>query len=264
MIILNEKYNNFGSHMILTNKHKAKNVKGYLYDIYFPEYNWTAYDKKINVFNSGNIACPYEPRTLNKGYLGEGPFTTRESKDAKAGSRTRVYNTWSSILRRCYDPKFHEKEPSYIGTEMNKDWLNFQNFGYWDKENYYEIPGQTMQLDKDILIKGNKIYSPDTCVYVPHHINSLFTIRKNNRGELPLGVFETNKGKKGHYSIQCNTMFGDKKQIRRHGYSTIEDAFYAYKELKEQEIKRVADYYQQYIPQELYEALYEYEVEIDD
>jgi hypothetical protein len=59
-------------------------------------------------------------------------------------------------------------------------------------------------------------------------------------------------------------MFSDKKQIRKHGYSTIEDAFYAYKELKEQEIKKVADYYQQYIPRELYEALYNWEIEITD
>ena len=244
--------------MILVNKYPKQKC-----DIYFPEYDWTATNKSITAFNKGSIQCPYEPRTYNVGYLGEGPYLTR-NENSKAGSRTIEYSTWINMIRRCYDSKFIEREPSYQDCTICEDWYNYQNFGYWFTENYYEIPNEKMQLDKDILIKGNKEYNPETCCFVPHHINSLFTTRKSNRGELPIGVFETNKGKKGHYSIQCNTMFSDKKQIRKHGYSTIEDAFYAYKELKEQEIKRVADYYQQYIPQELYEALYNWEIEITD
>ena len=122
-----------------------------------------------------------------------------------------------------------------------------------------------MQLDKDILIKGNKIYGPDTCVFVPHHINSLFTSRKNTRcEELPIGVYYTNNKKNGHFSVRCNTMFSESKIITEHGFTNTTEAFEAYKRLKEQEIKRVAEYYKQYIPQQLYDALYNWQVEIND
>ena len=65
-----------------TNKNKC--------DIYFPEYNWTAKSVNTSVFNSGGIACPYEPRTLGVGYLGEGPYQTR-TKEMKPGERTKEY-----------------------------------------------------------------------------------------------------------------------------------------------------------------------------
>ena len=232
-------------------------------DIYFPDYDWTAKNRSIASFKKGAVQCPYEPRTYGVGYLGEGPYVTRP-EGSEPGSRTIEYNAWAGMIRRCHDLKFQEREPSYKGCTIHEDWYNYQIFAEWYTDNYYEVPGEKMQLDKDILIKGNKEYGPETCIFVPHHINSLFTVRKNNRGDLPLGVYETNRGKSGHYSVQCNTMFGSKKLITRHGFTTIEDAFIAYKELKEEEIKRVADYYQQYIPNVLYEALYNWEVEITD
>ena len=258
MEILTERINNFGSKMLMIKKYNKNKC-----DIYFPDYNWTGINISTTAFYQGTVACPYEPRTLNIGFLGEGPYKTRY-EDQKAGGRTIEYNTWISMIRRCHDLKFLEREPSYRDCTIYKDWYNYQNFGYWFTENYYEIPGEKMQLDKDILVKGNKEYGPDTCCFVPHHINSLFTARKRERGDLPIGVFETNKGYSGHYSVQCNTMFDNKKQIKQHGFTTINDAFLAYKEIKEQEIKRVADFYQQYIPQELYNALYNWEVEIND
>lgn len=255
--ILAENNNNFGSKMYMIAKYPKQKC-----DIYFPDYDWIAKNKSITAFNKGSIQCPYEPRTFNVGYLGEGPYKTRH-QNQKAGEKTLEYSTWSSMIRRCNDYKFLEREPSYQNCTIYEDWYNYQNFGYWFTENYYEVPNEKMQLDKDILIKGNKEYGPSTCCFVPHHINSLFTSRKNNRGDLPIGVYKTN-GKDDKYSIQCNTMFGDKKLITRHGFTSIEDAFFAYKELKENEIKKVADYYQQYIPNELYKALYNWEVEIND
>ena len=257
MEIIAEKYNNFGSKIYMTNRNKNK------CDIYFPEYNWTAKSVNTSAFNSGSIVCPYEPRTLGVGYLGEGPYQTR-TKEMKPGERTIEYNTWATMVRRCHDPKFQERDPSYIGCTIVDDWYNYQNFGYWYTDNYYEIPGEKMQLDKDILVKNNKVYGPDTCIFVPHHINSLFTTRKNRRGELPIGVFYTNKYSTNRYSVRCNTMFGDRKTITVHGFTDPVEAFEAYKELKEQEIKRVADYYNEYIPQQLYDALYNWQVDIND
>lgn len=127
-------------------------------------------------------------------------------------------------------------------------------------ENYYEIEGSIIDLDKDILIKGNKVYSPETCIFVPHEINSLFLKNDNKRGNLPLGV-SLHKSS-GLYGARSK-VYG-KGYVSAGYYKTIEEVFVAYKQQKESNIKEVADLYKDKIPQKLYEAMYSYEVEITD
>ena len=167
------------------------------------------------------------------------------------------------MLQRCYYPKFHEKESTYIECSVNKEWHNFQNFGIWYDENYYEIEGERTELDKDILYKGNKIYSPETCIFVPHAINSLFIKRQNVRGESVIGTTPKND----KYQVNCyllNPKTGKSKQEYLGIYDTQEKGFEVYKHYKEKNIKEVADYFKGQIPQILYNALYNYEVEIYD
>ena len=152
-------------------------------DIYFPEYDWTAKNREYKGFKNGNIKCPYERRYFGVGYIGEGKYKVWEN-----GKNTKCYKTWHNMLNRCYDEKFHEKYPTYIGCEVDKNWHNFQNFAEWYYNNYYEIEGGKMCLDKDILYKHNKVYSPKTCIFVPQTINSLFVKRDNNRGESVIGT----------------------------------------------------------------------------
>ena len=120
-----------------------------------------------------------------------------------------------------------------------------------------------MCLDKDILYKGNKIYSRDTCIFVPQRINNLFTKRDNDRGDYPIGM---HKILSGNYRVRCSNGFG--KQIDLGVYPTKEEAFRVYKQCKEKVIKEVIDYYKGKIPEHHYyrlrEAMYNYEVEIDD
>ena len=97
------------------------------------------------------------------------------------------------MLTRCYSDKYKKKKPTYEDCKVYEELLNFQNFAKWDSENYYEIEGETMCLDKDILVKHNKIYSPETCVYVPNTINVLFTKSDKIRGNTPIGVNEQKK-----------------------------------------------------------------------
>lgn len=89
-------------------------------NIYFPDYDWTAEGVSIAAFNTGSIVCPYEPRTLGVGYLGEGPYRTR-TEEMKPGERTIEYNTWATMVRRCHGPKLQEREPSYIGCTIVDD-----------------------------------------------------------------------------------------------------------------------------------------------
>lgn len=242
--------NNFGSKIIITKYRNARDI-----DIYFPEYEWTAEHKTYQDFKNGSAKCPYERRTYGVGYIGEGQFSSREN-----GKKTKLYNTWTHMLTRCYDPKYHEKKPTYIGCSVCEEWHNFQNFAQWYEENYYEIPGQRMQLDKDILVKGNKVYGPDTCVFVPQNINSLFVKSDNIRGDLPIGVCYNKQGKK--YQAQCSTGTGKTKNLGL--YNTPEEAFNAYKEFKEALINKIANNYIEDIPFELYRAMINYEVDIDD
>lgn len=167
------------------------------------------------------------------------------------------------MLSRCYSAKFQEKRPSYIGCSVSDDWLYYPNFKKWYDENYYEINNKTAQLDKDILIKGNKIYSADTCVFVPGFINNLFTKRQKLRGELPIGVNYDKASKK--YRAQLNIFENGKKTRKNLGYfTTPEEAFEVYKQAKENYIKETADNYKDKIPAELYEAMYSYRVDIND
>ena len=248
-----EKVNSFGSKIVIKEYRKRRDI-----DVYFPEYNWTFEHTTYSNFKNGNIKCPYEPRLYGKGYLGEGKYKAFEN-----GKLTDEYNIWHHMLGRCYDPKLHEKYSTYKDCEVEDKWLNFQNMCKWIDENYYEIPGEKMCLDKDILCKGNKIYSRSTCIFVPHRINTLFVKRDNDRGKDPIGVDQLPSG---NYQVQCNNGYG--KYIYLGTYPNKEEAFRVYKQYKEKVIKEVIDSYEGKIPEPYYsrlkEAMYKYEVEIDD
>ena len=96
------------------------------------------------------------------GFIGVGNYKSRN----KTG-HTKAYNAWAAMLQRCYDSKLHLRNPTYKECSVIEEWYNFQNFAGWFEKNY--IDGY--QLDKDLLIKGNKIYSPETCCFVPKEIN---------------------------------------------------------------------------------------------
>ena len=167
------------------------------------------------------------------------------------------------MLKRCYDPKYQERYFTYKGCRVEDYLLNFQNMGEWIDKNYYEVPGEQMCLDKDILHKGNKVYSRETCIFVPQRINKLFIKRDNDRGDSPIGVALTSSG---NYQVRCNN--GNGKLIPLGTYKTKEEAFQVYKEYKEKVIKEVIDSYEGIIPEPFYSklkvAMYNYKVEITD
>ena len=248
-----EGFNSFGSKMIIKEYRNNRDI-----DVYFPEYNWTFKHARYSNFKKGEIKCPYEPRYFGKGYLGEGKYKVSENRKLK-----KEYKIWHSMLTRCYDPKLHEKRSTYKDCKVEDYLLNFQHMATWIDDNYYEIPGEKMCLDKDILCKGNKVYSRDTCIFVPERINTLFTKRDNSRGNDPIGVSDLPSGT---YRVFCNNGYG--KSVYLGTYVTKEEAFQVYKQYKEKVIKEVIDSYEGIIPEPHYsrlrEAMYNYKVEIDD
>ena len=204
-------------------------------------------------FKKGLIKNPFFPTMYGIGFIGIGKFKTKD----KNGKPTKCYVAWRHMLERCYDHKYQEKKPTYKGCTVCEEWWNFQNFAEWYYSHYYEIENEKMNLDKDILHKGNKVYSPNNCVFVPQFINTLFVKCDKVRGDCPIGVRK--KGNK--FEAQLSRGNG----MEHLGYYTTPiEAFQAYKKAKEQYIKEVAEEYKDKIPQKLYDAMMNYEVEIDD
>lgn len=168
------------------------------------------------------------------------------------------YQIWVSMIKRCYDEKYHKREPAYIGCSVCDDWKYFSKFNEWFQSNESGYK-DGYQLDKDILQKGNKVYSPKTCVFVPKEINSLFCSSKANRSELPIGVSK-NKNK---YVAHCSA---GTRMMYLGSYSTPNEAFESYKAFKEQRIKNMATKFYQNgdITKPVYEAMLRYKVNITD
>ena len=102
------------------------------------------------------------------------------------GKQIPEYTVWAGMLKRCYSPKWLEQRPTYKGCTVADEWLYFSNFKQWLDDNGYKP--NVHHIDKDILIPGNKIYSPSTCLLVTLAINNLLTDRGNARGSYPMGV----------------------------------------------------------------------------
>lgn len=169
-----------------------------------------------------------------------------------------TYRKWVNMLARCYSKKYQERQPNYIGCTVCEEWLCYANFKKWLEENTYECDGETLEIDKDILVKGNKVYSKETCVIVPNTINALF-IWSNKKGDYPTGV--TKVGDKFKARVR-ETVDGKQKSIGT--YETVEEAFAEYKKVKEKLIRDTAESYKGRIPEKLYEAMMSWEVEYDD
>lgn len=199
-------------------------------------------------FNNGHLLNPYFPTVCNVGIVG--------------GRNKRYefeYVYWKNILMRCYDESVKKKHQTYKECTVCEEWLLYDNFKKWCDENYYQIENERMQVDKDILFKRNKHYSPKTCCFVPDRINSLIIKSDAIRGEYPIGVSYNKRS--GLYSA---SMKKNNKNIWLGEYTTPEKAFNIYKIEKEKYIKEVADSYKEKIPDKLYKALYNYCVEVDD
>ena len=237
-------YNTYGNKMTVIRSDEIDHV-----DVQF-ENGYIKRHVRKWCFMHGNVKSPYDKRVYGIGFIGEGKY--KPTDDYK------VYKRWQGMLQRCYDEKLHEKHPTYKNCSCCEEWHNFQNFSKWYSENYYEVEGEVMCLDKDILVKGNKIYSPETCIYVPRRINIMFTKTDALRGNLPIGV-TINKNGKYIVTMRINKRFATNKK-----YNTPKEAFESYKLLKESYIKEVAEEYKDKIPEKLYKALKNYEVEITD
>ena len=203
---------------------------------------------------AGEVRNKLYPSFYNKGFVGVGVYSIKDRK---------VFNIWNAMLKRTYCKKHLKTYASYKDVEVCEDWLDFQNFAKWCyNEPYYDAVDsgeKSYCLDKDILVKGNKIYSPDSCCFVPQDVNKLLVSRDNLRGEHPIGVCYLKPNKKFQAAINYH---GKSKYLGL--YNKPEEAFQAYKFAKESHIKFMANLWKDRIDDKVYQALINYEVHIDD
>ena len=145
----------------------------------------------------------------------------------------KYYEVWKNMLRRCYSKKSLESYPSYIGTSVCSEWLSATAFKKWMEEQ----DGDGKCLDKDIIVPGNRLYSPDTCAFVLNETNSFITASDASRGDYPIGV--SLHKPTGKYRARCNNPFSGKHESLGY-YSTPEEAHEAWRKRKDDLAQRVA------------------------
>lgn len=210
----------------------------------------TGFQKKTTLCNvkRGSISNPYFKSVYGVGYLGVGEYKSKHNK-----KQTVVYRTWSAIMSRCYNEKSLKKHPSYIGCTVCEEWLNFQNFGKWFEENFNPKTMQGWNVDKDILVKGNKIYSPEYCMIIPKILNNSFvSTSKKKEGTVGVNYYT----KDNAYVAQGNT--GKKNTNYIGQFKNQEDAIKAYANAKEKYIKELADEWRELIGERAYKGLINY------
>lgn len=160
---------------------------------------------RASSIRNGEVKDRMSPSKYGVGYIGVGTNYT---------SKSRAYGIWCNMIRRCYSPKSLEMHPTYRGCSVDKDWHNFQVFAEWYGQNYKD----GYQLDKDLLVVGNKVYSEDTCVFVTPKINLFITDSAAKRGCCPIGVSYHRRSNK--YVACCNSGGGRQKHL---GHFTCPD-----------------------------------------
>ena len=219
----------------------------------------TEYETTVELgsIRNGNVKDPYLPSVYGIGISGT------KYQPTINGVNTKEYVLWQSMLKRCYSEVYKKQQPTYEGCEVSENFKSYEYFyewchsqiGFGDDGN-----GNPFHLDKDLLVKGNKVYSESTCVFIPQEINSLLINCTASRGEHLIGVCwsKTNKA----FKAQVRKNKGKRDYL---GYFKTElEAYNAYKEAKESFIKEQAEKWKSQIDIRAYNALMNYEVSSDD
>ena len=162
---------------------------------------------------------------------------------------TKEYQLWVGMLERCYSGNYHKKKPTYVGCTVSENFKNFQFFAEWcNNQVGFGVDGY--ELDKDILIKGNKFYSEDTCCFVPRKLNLILQTNPKTRGEYPLGVTYFKRDECYRASLK---KYG--KSFFIGYYQTPDEAHIAYKIAKNLYVQEVLDLYKNEIDRRVYDSL---------
>lgn len=197
-------------------------------------------------------------------YNSKGKYKTRIPAPDK--SKTKACQLWENIRNRCeYLPiKDEVRFGKYSDVDSCKEWKDFQSFAQWfdgvEQSGYYS---EGWQLDKDLLLKNNKIYSPEFCVFLPEEVNKALNTKSRQRGKLPLGMcYRSNRS--GRIIIKFTCKYPEFTMYAEISESQIVEGFALYKAAREKYIHYLAEKYKSNLDPRAYQALKNYEVNIDD
>ena len=215
----------------------------------------TGYETSVELGNikNGKVKDPYSPSVYGIGVSG-----TKYSNTIN-GVRTKEYELWTGMLERCYSDGFKKKHPTYEYCKVSDNFLYYEYFYEWCHKQI-GFGNKGWHLDKDLLVKGNKIYSESTCVFIPLEINQLLVKRTASRGECLIGVTWCNTNKA--FVARVNKNKGASEHLGC--FKTEIEAFNTYKVAKESFIKEQANKFKSEIDPRAYEALMNYTVDITD
>lgn len=161
---------------------------------------------------------------------------------------TGAYRAWCDMMKRCYDSKYQENKPTYIGCTIAEEWHDFQVFAEWYYSHEYNNSGY--QLDKDLLIPSNKVYSPNACSFVPRELNMLLVDCGNARGKYPQGVYFQKASGKFMAAMRAGT---ERKYLGL--FKCPNEAHEVYKNTKEAHVKVKALEWQDRIADNVFQSL---------
>lgn len=170
---------------------------------------------------------------------------------------------WNAMHMRCKSGNEGTANSTYKGCSISENFKDFQFFSEWcqSQEGYGNKTdkGRHWELDKDLILKGNKVYSENICVFIPLEINTAIASSVKNRGEYPIGVHWSKD--KSVFVAQINDN-GSRKHL---GYfKSPEEAFYKYKNAKEVQLKKLAEKYKGLVDERVVDTLMKYNVEVTD
>ena len=215
----------------------------------------TGFETVVELGNirNGGVKDSYSPSVYGVGILG----TKYPSKIN--GVITKEYVLWKNMLKRCYSDKYQNKYPTYIDCEASDKFKSYEYFYEWCHKQV-GFDNQGWHLDKDLLTKGNKVYSEDSCIFIPQEINSLLINNTASRGEHLIGV----NWSKTHKAFRARVNKNKGASEHLGSFNTELEAFNAYKIAKESFVKEQAGKWKCEIDDRAYKALINYKVDIDD
>ena len=215
----------------------------------------TSYEATVELGNikSGGVKDPYVPSVYYVGISGT------KYPPSVNGRTTKEYKLWCSMLKRCYSTILKKKHPTYEDCEVSDNFKSYEYFYEWCHKQV-GFNNKDWQLDKDLLIKGNKVYSEYSCIFIPSEINLLLVKNTASRGEYLIGVYWS----KTHKAFVARVSKNKGKQEHLGYFKTELEAFNAYKTAKESFIKEQANKWKSQIDERAYNALMNYKVEIID
>ena len=208
---------------------------------------------QLEHIRKGSVKDPYSPSVCGVGILGtKYPSTIN-------GVRTKEYGLWKRMLERCYSDYSKKRYPTYEDCEVSDNFKSYEYFYEWcHKQIGFGVEG--FELDKDLLIKGNKVYSESTCVFLPAEVNTLLVKNTASRGEHLIGVCWS----KTANTFKATARKSKGKQEHLGYFKTELEAFNAYKTAKESFVKEQANEWKGKIDIRACDALMKYTVEITD